>query len=53
MKINRKKFLIYLFVEASFKIFSIKFLKVMLLNFAISGTKDKEVMPGCVFVSNK
>ena len=25
----------------------------ILLNFAISGTKDNDVMPGCVLISNK
>ena len=39
MKKYKNKFYFYLLIDASFKILSIKFLKVMLLNFAISGTK--------------
>ena len=49
----KSKFCFYFLIEASSKIFFIKFLKVMLLNFAISGTNDNEVIPGCVFVSSK
>ena len=53
MKPNKNIFFFYLLIEASSKIFFIKFLKVMLLNFAISGTNESEVIPGCVLVSSK
>ena len=43
---HKNKLCFYFLIEASSKIFFIKFLKVMLLNFAISGTSDKDVMPG-------
>ena len=53
MKPNKNIFFFYLLIEASSKIFIIKFLKVMLLKFAISGTSESEVIPGCVLVSSK
>ena len=43
----------HLFTLASNKIFSTKFSKVKPLNFAISGTKDRLVIPGWVLISNK
>ena len=43
----------YLFVDASLIIQSIKFIKDIWLYLAISGTKDNEVIPGWVFISNK
>ena len=51
-KIYKNKFFINLFVEASFKIFFIKILKLNLINFAISGTNDRG-HSGCVFISSK
>ena len=53
MKPNKNIFFFYLLIEASSKIFIIKFLKVMLLKFAISGTSESEVIPGCVLISSK
>jgi len=43
----------YFFVDASFKIHSINFIKVIPLYLAISGTRDNLVIPGWVLISNK
>tara|TARA_B100000579_G_scaffold82548_1_gene64345 strand:- start:2 stop:181 length:180 start_codon:yes stop_codon:yes gene_type:complete len=48
-----KNFFSYLWIEASLIIHSIKFKKEILLNFAISGTSDSSVIPGCVFISKR
>ena len=56
-KIESKKeikyFFFYLYIDASFIIQSIKFKKEILLNLAISGTKESEVIPGWVFISKR
>ena len=43
----------YFFVDASFKIHSINSIKVIPLYLAISGTRDKLVIPGWVLISSK
>ena len=43
----------YFFVDASFKIHSINFIKVIPLYLAISGTRDSLVIPGWVLISSK
>ena len=43
----------YLLIDASLKIHSISFIKLMPAKFAISGTNDNFVMPGWVLISSK
>tara|TARA_Y100001970_G_C14130123_1_gene801230 strand:+ start:1229 stop:1387 length:159 start_codon:yes stop_codon:yes gene_type:complete len=46
LKAEVQLFFFYLNIDASLMIHSIKFKKEILLNFAISGTRDKDVIPG-------